>query len=137
MCGATFSTGTEDVVRKQLLGYRGREINTRGDDFLATFDGPARAVRCALVISDAATELGVSVRAGIHTGELEVMSDDVGGIAVHIGARIAALAAPGEVLVSRTVVDLVVGSGIVFSDRGEHDLKGVQRPWCLFQAADG
>jgi class 3 adenylate cyclase len=126
-----------DVVRKQLLGYRGREINTRGDDFLATFDGPARAVRCALAISDAATELGVSVRAGIHTGELEMMGDDIGGIAVHIGARIAALAAPGEVLVSRTVVDLVAGSGITFADRGEYDLKGVPHTWRLFQAADG
>jgi len=126
-----------DVVRKQLRGYRGREVNTRGDDFLATFDGPARAVRCALAISVAGTELGVAVRVGIHTGEVEVMSDDIGGIAVHIGARIAALAAPGEVLVSRTVVDLVAGSGLAFADRGEHELKGLPRTWRIFQAADG
>ena len=125
------------IVRKQLRGYRGREVNTRGDDFLATFDGPARAVRCALAISGAGTELGVAVRVGIHTGEVEVMSDDIGGIAVHIGARIAALAAPGEVLVSRTVVDLVAGSGLAFTDRGEHELKGLPRTWRIFQAADG
>jgi len=125
------------VVRNRLHEYRGREINTRGDDFLATFDGPARAVRCALAISDAATELGAALRVGIHTGEVEVMSADIGGIAVHIGARIAALAPPGGVLVSRTVVDLVAGSGIAFIDRGEHELKGVPRTWRLFQVGDG
>jgi class 3 adenylate cyclase len=125
------------AVRKQLHVFRGHEINTRGDDFLVTFDGPARAVRCALAISTAATQVGIAVRAGLHTGEVEVMSDDIAGIAVHIGARIAALAEPGEVLVSRTVVDLVAGSGIAFADRDEHHLKGIPGTWRLFQAADG
>jgi class 3 adenylate cyclase len=124
-------------VRKQLPVFRGREINTRGDDFLVTFDGPARGVRCAHAISTAATELGIAVRAGLHTGEVELMSDDIGGIAVHIGARIAALAQPGEVLVSRTVVDLVAGSGIAFADRDEHHLKGVPGTFRLFEATDG
>jgi class 3 adenylate cyclase len=122
------------VVRDQLGRFRGREINTRGDDFLATFDGPARGVRCALAISATAAELGLAVRAGLHTGEVELMNDDVGGIAVHIGARVAALAQPGEVLVSRTVVDLVAGSSITFTDREEHDLKGVPGRWRLFAA---
>ena len=120
------------VVREQLHRFRGREVNTRGDDFLATFDGPARGIRCALAISAAAAELAVEVRSGLHTGEVELMGDDVGGIAVHTGARVSALARPGEVLVSRTVVDLVAGSGITFSSRGEHELKGVPGSWQLF-----
>jgi class 3 adenylate cyclase len=125
------------AVRKQLQLFRGHEINTRGDDFLVTFDGPARGVRCAHAIRAAATELGIAVRAGLHTGEVELMTDDIGGIAVHIGARIAALAQPGEVLVSRTVVDLVAGSGLAFADRDEHRLKGIPGSWRLFEAADG
>jgi class 3 adenylate cyclase/pimeloyl-ACP methyl ester carboxylesterase len=120
------------AVREQLDRYRGREINTRGDDFLATFDGPARAIQCALAVIDAAAELGVGVCSGLHTGEIELMGDDIGGIAVHIGARVAALARPSEVLVSRTVVDLVAGSGIEFTDRGEHELRGVPGSWRLF-----
>jgi pimeloyl-ACP methyl ester carboxylesterase len=119
------------VVREQLREFRGREINTRGDDFLVAFDGPARAIRCALAICDAAAELGVEVRAGLHTGEIELMGDDIGGIAVHIGARVAALAQPGRVLVTRTVVDLVAGSGIEFTEDEEHDLKGVPGSWHL------
>jgi len=99
---------------------------------LATFDGPARGIRCALAIGAAAAELAVEVRSGLHTGEVELMGDDVGGIAVHTGARVSALARPGEVLVSRTVVDLVAGSGITFSSRGEHELKGVPGSWQLF-----
>jgi class 3 adenylate cyclase len=122
------------IIRERLRTFRGQEINTRGDDFLATFDGPARAIRCAVAITAAAAELGVAVRAGLHTGEVEMMNADIGGIAVHIGARVAALAQPGEVLVSRTVVDLVAGSKITFTDRAEHELKGVPGTWRLFQA---
>jgi pimeloyl-ACP methyl ester carboxylesterase len=122
------------VVRDQLQNYRGREISTRGDNFLATFDGPARAIRCALATGDAARTLGVDVRSGLHTGEIELMNDDIGGIAVNICARVSALAGPGEVLASRTVVDLVAGSGLVFDDRGEHELKGVPGAWRLFAA---
>jgi class 3 adenylate cyclase len=121
-----------EVVREQLQDYRGREVNTRGDDFLATFDGPARAIRCALATGDAARALGVDVRSGLHTGEIELMKDDIGGIAVNIGARVSGLAEPGEVLTSRTVVDLVAGSGLEFDDRGEHELKGVPGTWRLF-----
>jgi class 3 adenylate cyclase len=122
------------VVRDHLQDYRGREVNTRGDDFLATFDGPARAIRCALATGDAARALGVDVRSGLHTGEIELMKDDIGGIAVNIGARVSGLAEPGEVLASRTVVDLVAGSGLEFDDRGEHELKGVPGTWRLFAA---
>jgi class 3 adenylate cyclase len=122
------------VVRDQLQDHRGREVNTRGDDFLATFDGPARAIRCARAIGDAARTLGVDVRSGLHTGEIELRSDGVGGIAVNIGARVSGLAEPGEVLASRTVVDLVAGSGLEFDDRGEHELKGVPGTWRLFAA---
>jgi class 3 adenylate cyclase len=121
-------------VREQLDAFRGREVNTRGDDFLATFDGPERAIRCAASITAAAQDIGVSVRAGLHAGEVEMMSDDIGGIAVHIGARVAALAQPGEVLVSRTIVDLVAGSNITFTDRAEHELKGIPGTWRVFQA---
>jgi class 3 adenylate cyclase len=121
------------VVREQLLRYGGREIDTAGDGFLATFDGPARAVRCALAISIAVRALGIQIRAGVHTGELELSPDGgVRGLAVHIGARIAGQAGAGEVLVSRTVKDLVVGSGLSFSDRGTVALKGVPDSWQLF-----
>lgn len=120
------------VVREQLVRYGGREIDTAGDGFLATFDGPARAVRCALAAASAVRSLGLEIRAGLHTGEVEVAGDDIHGMAVHIGARIAALAGPGEVLVSRTVKDLVVGSGLSFQDRGTAALKGVPDEWQLY-----
>ncbi len=113
------------AVRRELDRFRGREIDTAGDGFFATFDGPARAIRCTLSIRDGARELGLELRAGLHTGECELLGDKVAGIAVHIGARVAALAAPNEVLVSSTVRDLVSGSGIAFEDRGERDLKGI------------
>jgi pimeloyl-ACP methyl ester carboxylesterase len=119
-------------VRVELDRFRGKEIDTAGDSFLATFDGPARALRCAQAIRTSLADMTLGVRAGLHSGEVEVIGDDIGGIAVHIGARVAALAAPDEILVSRTVVDLVVGSGIEFDDRGEHDLKGVPGAWRLF-----
>ncbi len=120
------------LVRKELARFRGREIDTAGDGFLATFDGPARAIRCACAISDAVKPLGIEIRAGLHTGECEVMREKLGGIAVHIGARVAALATPGEVLVSSTVKDLVAGSGLEFEDRGTHTLKGIPGEWRLF-----
>ena len=123
------------VVREQLRRFRGREVKTTGDGFLASFDGPARAIRCAETIVDATKTLGVDVRAGLHTGECEVRGDDLGGLAVHIAARVGALAAWGEVLVSSTVKDLVAGSGIEFGDRGEHELKGVPGVWRLFALA--
>ena len=122
------------VVRSFLNRYRGVEVKTTGDGFLATFDGPARAVKCAQGICSAVKPLGLEVRAGCHTGEIELMGADVGGIAVHIGARVGALAGPSEVLVSSTVKDLVAGSGLVFEDRGEHPLKGVPEPWHLYAA---
>jgi class 3 adenylate cyclase len=120
------------VVRAELEHHRGREIDTAGDGFLATFDGPARAVRCACAIRDGVRTLGLEIRAGLHTGELEIADERVTGIAVHIGARIATLAEPGTVLASSTVRDLVAGSGIEFEDRGEHELKGVPGVWRLF-----
>ena len=123
------------LVRRELARFRGREIHTAGDSFLATFDGPARAVRCALAASDAVKALGIAIRAGLHTGEVELMNGDVGGIAVHIGARVMALAQGGEVLVSSTVRDLVAGSGLQFVDRGAQALKGVPGEWRLFAAA--
>ena len=119
-------------VRQQLERYHGREIETAGDGFLAAFDGPARAIRCAGAIGDAVRPLGVQIRAGLHTGECEVIGDKLGGIAVHIGARVAALAAPDEVLVSSTVKDLVAGSGLRFQDRGLCSLRGVPGEWRLF-----
>ncbi len=119
-------------VRRELARFRGREIDTAGDGFLATFDGPARAVRCACAISDSVQSLGIEVRAGLHTGECEVIGDKLGGISVHIGARVAALAHPGEVLVSATVKDLVAGSALSFRDRGIQSLKGVPGDWRLF-----
>jgi class 3 adenylate cyclase len=124
------------LVRDQLSAYGGREIKTMGDGFLATFDGPARAIRCACTIAERSSSDGIDVRAGVHTGECELIGDDVGGMAVHIGARVAARAAPGEVLVSGTVKDLVVGSGIEFEDRGSHELKGVPGEWRLLAVAD-
>ncbi len=126
------------AVRAFLHRYRGAEVKSTGDGFLATFDGPARAVKCAQAICEAVKPLGLEVRAGCHTGEIELMGEggaDVGGIAVHIGARVAALAGPSEVLVSSTVKDLVAGSGLVFCDRGEHRLKGVPEPWHLYAVA--
>jgi class 3 adenylate cyclase len=120
------------TMRDHLDRFGGHEINTRGDDFLATFDSPGRAIRCALAITDAAAEMGLDVRTGLHTGEIELMVDDIGGIAVHIGARISELAEPREVLVSRTVVDLVAGSGLSFEDRGTYSLKGVPEQWQLY-----
>lgn len=124
------------LVRDQLSAFGGREVKTMGDGFLATFDGPARAIRCACTIAERSAADGVEVRAGVHTGECELIGDDVGGMAVHIGARVAAQAAPGEVLVSGTVKDLVVGSGIAFADRGSHALKGVPGEWRLLAVAD-
>ncbi|WNG93242.1 adenylate/guanylate cyclase domain-containing protein [Mycobacterium sp. ITM-2016-00318] len=119
------------IVRSQLARFRGREVNTSGDGFLAMFDGPQRAIRCAMAIRDAVQALGIEVRAGLHTGECEVRGDDIGGIAVHIGARVSALAGPNDVLVSSTLHDLVIGSGLEFEDRGAHELKGVPGEWHL------
>jgi len=123
------------IVRSQLARFRGREVNTSGDGFLAMFDGPQRAIRCAMSIRDAVRSLGIEVRAGLHTGECEVRGDDIGGIAVHIGARVSALAGANEVLVSSTLRDLVIGSGIEFEERGTHELKGVPGEWRLFAVA--
>jgi pimeloyl-ACP methyl ester carboxylesterase len=120
-------------VRRELTHFRGQEIATTGDGFLATFDGPARAVRCAASIRDRLHESGLEVRAGVHTGECERMGDNIGGLAVHIGSRVAGLAGPGEVLASSTVKDLVAGSGIVFEDRGAHPLKGIPGEWRVFR----
>ncbi len=121
-----------DTIREQLLRFRGLELDTAGDGFFARFDGPARAIRCAAAAVDAVRSIGIDIRAGIHTGECEVIGDKLGGIAVHIGARVAAAARPGEILVSSTVKDLVAGSGIQFDDRGEHQLKGLAGEWRLF-----
>jgi class 3 adenylate cyclase len=125
-----------ELVRRELGRHHGREVKTVGDGFLATFDGPARGVRCASAVAEEVRRLGIEIRAGLHTGECEVMGDDVGGMAVHIGSRVASRAGPGEVLVSGTVKDLVVGSGIEFADRGEHELKGVPGPWRLFEVTE-
>jgi pimeloyl-ACP methyl ester carboxylesterase len=122
-------------VRRQLERFRGREVKTMGDGFLATFDGPARAIRCAQAVVDQSRGLGLETRAGLHTGECELINDDVGGIAVHIAARVATLAEAREVLVSSTVKDLVAGSGLIFADRGVHPLKGVPDKWRLFAVA--
>jgi class 3 adenylate cyclase len=121
------------VVRAMLGRYRGTEIDTAGDGFLATFDGPARGVRCAQSIAEAVQPLGLEIRAGLHTGEVETIDGKVGGIAVHIGARVGALAGSSEVLVSQTIKDLVAGSGLVFEDAGEHELKGVPDRWHLYR----
>jgi pimeloyl-ACP methyl ester carboxylesterase len=121
------------VVRRQLGAFRGDEVDTTGDGFLATFDGPARAVECGRAITSSVRELGIAVRAGVHTGEIERAGDQVRSIAVHIGARVMSLASASEVLVSQTVKDLVVGSGLVFEDAGEHELKGVPDRWRLYR----
>jgi len=126
----------DEAVREQLRRFRGREIKTTGDGFVASFDGPARAIRCALALNEATKKLGIALRVGMHTGECEVRGDDLGGMAVHIAARVGALAAPGEILVSGTVRDLVVGSGIEFSERGEAELKGVPGSWKLFAVVE-
>jgi class 3 adenylate cyclase len=123
------------VLRAQLNRFRGREVNTSGDSFLAMFDGPQRAIRCAMSIRDAVQSLGIEVRAGLHTGECELRGDDIGGIAVHIGARVSALAGPNDVLVSSTLRDLVIGSGLEFEDRGAHQLKGVPGEWHISAVA--
>jgi class 3 adenylate cyclase len=124
------------VVRALLARYRGNEVDTAGDGFLATFDGPARAIRCALAIAEAMPPLGLEIRAGVHTGEVETIDGKVGGIAVNIGARVGAAAKPSEVLASQTVKDLVAGSGVGFEDRGEHELKGVPDRWRLYRVVD-
>jgi class 3 adenylate cyclase len=120
------------TVRHELDRWRGREVDTAGDGFLATFDGPARAIRCAAAAVGAVRGLGMEIRAGVHTGEVEVADGNLRGIAVHIGSRVCGLAGPGEVLVSRTVSDLVAGSGIMLADRGEHELKGVPGTWQVY-----
>ena len=122
-----------ESVRRFLERFRGQEIDTAGDGFFATFDGPARAVRCALAIRDALRALGLEIRAGLHTGELELTDGATRGLAIHIGQRVLAVAAPGEILVSSTVRDLVAGAGLEFSDRGIHGLKGVPEEWRLFE----
>jgi class 3 adenylate cyclase len=122
------------LAERQVKRHGGRLVKMTGDGVLATFDGPARSVRCARAISDGAQALGVEVRAGVHTGEVELRGDDIAGLGVNIASRIEALAQPGEVLVSRTVTDLVAGSGLEFEDRGEYDLKGVPGRWQLFAA---
>ena len=124
------------AANRQVTQFRGREVKSMGDGFLATFDGPARAVRCGFALREAARELGIQLRTGIHTGEVELMGQDVGGIAVHIGARVAGLAEPNEVLASSTVKDLVSGSGIRFAERGTHQLKGVPDEWRLYAAEE-
>jgi class 3 adenylate cyclase len=121
-----------ELVRGQLLRHRGVEVDTAGDGFLASFDGPARAIRCACAVTDSVPDLGLSIRAGLHTGECELIEGKVAGIAVHTGARVASQAQPGEVLVSSTVKDLVAGSGLAFADRGIHELKGIPGEWHLF-----
>jgi class 3 adenylate cyclase len=123
------------LVRRELARYRGREVDASGDGFLATFDGPTRAMRCAFAVRDAVALFGLDVRAGLHSGECEVIDDNIGGIALHIGARVAASAVAGEVLVSSTVRDLVIGSPFRFTDRGLHALKGLPGEWRLYAAA--
>ena len=125
------------LVRRQIERFRGRLTGTAGDGVLALFDGPARAVRCACAIRDGIRSLGLDIRAGVHTGEIERHEEEVTGLALHIGARVAALAGPGEVLVSRTVKDLVAGSGLAFADRGTHELKGVPEAWQLYEVDAG
>jgi class 3 adenylate cyclase/pimeloyl-ACP methyl ester carboxylesterase len=124
------------IVRGELSRFRGREVDTAGDGFVATFDGPARAIRCACAIRDGVQTLGLQIRAGLHTGEVELAGDDIRGVAVHVGARVGAMANPNEVLVSHTVKDLVAGSGIAFNERGEHELKGVPGTWKLYAVGD-
>jgi pimeloyl-ACP methyl ester carboxylesterase len=121
-----------EVVRRELVRFRGKEVDTAGDGFFASFDGPARAIRCGCAIAEAMPKLGLEVRVGLHTGECELLDGKVAGIAVHTGARVAANAQPGEVLVSSTVKDLVAGSGLAFEDRGQHELKGIPGDWRLY-----
>jgi class 3 adenylate cyclase len=121
-----------ELVRKELARYRGREVKTTGDGFLATFDGPARGIQCASAIRAVVKDLRISLRLGLHTGECEVVGSDVAGVGVHLAQRVMAQAAPGEILVSSTVRDLVSGSGLQFKDRGTHSLKGVPGKWRLF-----
>jgi class 3 adenylate cyclase len=123
------------LVRAEVLRFRGRLVKSTGDGVLATFDGPGRAIRCACAVRDSVRSLGIDVRSGLHTGEVEVLADDIAGVAVHLGARVSAAAGAGEVLVSSTVRDLVAGSGIDFDDRGEYELKGVPGSWRLFAVA--
>jgi class 3 adenylate cyclase len=123
------------AVRQDIARFRGRETKATGDGFLVAFDGPARAVRCACAIAQEIRPLGIEIRAGLHTGECEEIGNDIGGIAVHIGARVAGLAGPSQVLVSSTVKDLVAGSGLRFVDHGEHVLKGVPGAWRVFAVA--
>ena len=125
------------AVRALIGRFRGTEIDTAGDGFFATFDGPARGVRCAQAISGAVRDFGIEIRAGVHTGEVETVVGKIGGFAVNVGARISAIAAPSEVLVSQTVKDLVSGSGLVFEDVGEHELKGVPDRWRLYRVVSG
>jgi class 3 adenylate cyclase len=122
------------TVSTEVERHEGSTVKSTGDGFLITFDGPARAIRCARAVLDMSSERGLQVRAGLHTGECEVLGDDIGGIAVHIAARVSALAGAGEVLVSRTVKDLVAGSGLEFQERGSHELKGVPDVWELYAA---
>ena len=124
-----------EAVRTQLGRFRGKEVDTAGDGFFASFDGPARAIACACAIVETMPELGLEVRAGLHTGECELIDGKVAGIAVHTGARVASNAQPGEVLVSSTVKDLVAGSGMTFQDRGLHELKGIPGEWHLYAVA--
>src|SRR5512132_2508545 len=125
----------DEIGAREVERFRGRRVKSTGDGMLAVFDGPARGVRCAEAVLDDLAELGVEIRAGLHVGECELRGDDVGGLAVHIGARVAGLARPGEILVSRTVRDLVAGSGLRFDERGEHELKGVPDRWSLYAVA--
>ena len=125
----------DELAGRLVEEFGGRLVKTTGDGILATFDGPGRAIQCATALSDELAGVGVRIRAGLHTGEVELRDDDVGGIAVHIAARVMAAAAPGEILTSRTVQDLISGSDIVLEDRGTHVLKGVAGPWQLYVVA--
>jgi class 3 adenylate cyclase len=131
-----FLTSHDAIIGDALHRYRGQEIRFTGDGVLATFDGPARAVRCACTIRDGIQALGVEVRAGLHTGEIDLWKDDIAGITVHIAQRVASTARAGEVLVSRTVADLLAGSDIDFRDAGEHELKGLSGSWRLFSVGE-
>ena len=124
------------AIRDRLRRFRGREVKTTGDGFAACFDGPGRAIGCATSITQAARELGIEVRAGLHSGECEIRGEDLAGLAMHVAARIGSLAGPGEVWVSTTVKDLVAGSGIDFEDKGERKLKGIPTTWSLFAVAN-